>query len=86
MHQFMSLLTIIGGLHDLINILAYFPLPPVWKRFRKIEMDLLKARAEMGTRKDVYSELIQNPETGAERSVEDMVADVDLAVVAGSGE
>lgn len=88
MHAFMSMLTLLGGLHDLHHILSYFPLPSMWKKFRAIEMKLLKARADMGSdaRKDVYSELIRDPDTGAERPLEDMIADMDLIVVAGSGE
>lgn len=88
MHQFMGLLALMGGLSDLHHILKYFPLPPIWKRFRQIETTLITARAEMGAdaRKDIYSELIRDPETGAERSIKDMVGDMDLIVVAGSGE
>lgn len=88
MHQFMSMVAFLGGLRDLMDILSYLPLPPIWGRFRKLQITLLKARMEMGAdaRKDVYSELIRDPDTGAERAMDDILADLDLVVVAGSGE
>lgn len=83
----MGLFVVLGNLNDLLQILKYFPLPPVWNTFRRIEGNMLKAREEMGTgRKDIYSELSVDPETGKQRMFDELIADMDLLVVAGSGE
>lgn len=78
---------VIGNLNDVVHILKYLPLPPVWKKFRAIEAKMLKARSEMSTmRKDIFSELSVDPDTGKKRDLDDLIADIDLLVIAGSGE
>lgn len=87
LHEQMAASTLLMSSRNILDIVKYFPLTGSIKEFIQAEMDLLEKRNSLGkdARKDVFAELVHD-ENGNPRPWKKVLGDVDLLVVAGSGE
>lgn len=83
----MRTVNVVGSLRNLIEILAYMPLDRDWQDWRNLELAMIEKRRSMGinARKDIFAELVVDPDTNRPREPQEMIGDIDLLVIAGSG-